>query len=549
MLRTTLESEITSRGESTAEFMATANGQLLLERAHTKIRYNLNALSSDAFIENAMVADHEGNVIASLDESRIGKALPSYLTQTDQRTWLDPELNAYHFRAPVRYGNTDLGTLVLTLSRQPIEMAQARVTRWALMLVGAISTVILIIGLLIVRRELQPLALMGHALNKIAGGDFTTRVDIKRNDEIGELGRGFNTMVRRSELFFHYVDKMVIERLIADESLARPGGRERDLAVVFGDMRGYTAMSNRRSANEVVKIVNTYFHLFIECIAHFRGMVDKTMGDAIMAIFEGGEGDEARKHRELGVRTLAYMKAASRVLNLFLQTNPQVAQRCGLEAREWGFAMATGPAIVGNIGSRRRMDYTVCGRVVNLASRLEGLTKSGEVIIDNYSRLQVSHLVELESLPPVQPKGFSAAEKVVPHRLTNLSPDTAQRMRAFLKTLFSYAFVQDKLMPDDLPEREQHNWCATHQKKLEKIALNTPVEYFFARADIQTGALLLPQEPTPGLNPAGPNPTGPAPAGPDAAAPAAAQPPAPSRSGAKAASKAKVPSKVATESG
>jgi len=138
------------------------------------------------------------------------------------------------------------------------------------------------------------------------------------------------------------------------------------------------------------------------------------------------------------------------------------------------------------------MDYTVCGRVVNLASRLEGLTKSGEVIIDNFTRYEAQHMIEVETLPAVQPKGFSASEKVIPHRIKSLSPETNRRMRAFMKRLFSYSFVQDKLMPEGLPEADRHKWCAQHQRNFEQLIDDTPVEYFFARANLETGQIMLP---------------------------------------------------------
>ena len=491
VLRTTLEKELTARGESTADFLALANGPLMLEKNYTQLKYNLASLAGDPFIANAVVADHNGMVVASLDRTQIGEMLPTYLKNDKQTRWPDSKRNAYHFRAMMRFDKVELGTFIVSLSRQPLQVALKRVTQWAMLLVGGIAAVIAIFSLLFVRRELRPITAMGKALEIIAKGDFTQRVTVNRDDEFGDLARAFNAMVRRSSLFFHYVDKMVIERLVSDESLVKPGGRERNLAVLFGDMRGYTAMSNRRSADQVVGIVNTYFHLFIECIAHFGGMVDKTMGDAIMSVFEGHDESTEENHREQGVQALAYMKITSRILNAFLAANPDAAERLGLEPREWGFAMATGPAIVGNIGSRRRMDYTVCGRVVNLASRLEGLTKSGEVIVDNFTRMDAPHLFEMEALPPVQPKGFSEAEKVIPHRITSMTPQAIDGMRSFMKRLFSYAFVQDKLMPEDLEERDRHNWCATQQRALEQIIEATPPAYFFARANTETGRVLM----------------------------------------------------------
>jgi class 3 adenylate cyclase len=494
VLRVTLEKEITARGESTAVFLAQANGPLLLEKNHSQLQYNLTSLTSDSFIVNALVADHEGTIVASLDKNQIGTKLPSYLRDASQTKWDDPKTNTYHFRAPIRYGEVNLGVFVISLSKLPLHAAIDRVTRWAALLVVGIAAVIAMFSLILVRRELRPLQVMNAAIDAIGKGDFTQRVPIKRNDEIGELADAFNVMVSRTELFFHYVDKMVIERLLADESLARPGGHQSELAVIFGDMRGYTAMSNRRSANEVVRIVNTYFHLFIECIAQFGGIVDKTMGDAIMTVFEPRPGEETNKHRERAVLALAYMKMASRIMNGFLKGRPDIAKRCGLEPREWGFAMAIGPAIVGNIGSRRRMDYTVCGRVVNLASRLEGLTKNGEVIVDNFTRLDTGHLITLEELPPVQPKGFSAAEKVIPHRITSLSEEVMPHAQKFMKRLFSYGFVKDMLMPADLPADEQHMWCDTNHRFFERLIDKTPVQYFFARADAETGQIMIDQD-------------------------------------------------------
>ena len=485
ILRSSIERELTKRGEAAAHNFALANAPRILASELDKVQYNLGALGSDPDIIAARVANHNGKIVASLDPEDVGKKLPKKFRRTHTMTFSDRKEHAYHFLAKVRYGNVDLGVFVLSLSSTPLEAAVARARTRSMWFSAAIAALISIFALLLVQREVRPLQEMGVALEAISRGDFTQRVPKYRNDEIGQLATAFNHMLKRAEIFFHYVDKMIIERLVEDESLTRPGGRERDIAVVFGDMRGYTAMSNRRTADNVVRIVNTFFHLFVECIAYFQGVVDKTMGDAIMAVFEGREGEAGNAYARRGAMATAYMKAASRILNAFLTQRPDLAEPLEIEAKEFGFSIATGKAIVGNIGSRRRMDYTVCGRVVNLASRLEGLTKRGEVILDNFTHMAVSDAVQVEPLPAVQPKGFSEAEQVVPHRLVSLSVDEDRKLRKYMQVLFSYSFVHEVLMPETLPSDVQHKWCHDVHRMFEKLIEDLPHNAFFDPIEIR----------------------------------------------------------------
>jgi class 3 adenylate cyclase len=500
VLRSSLEKEILKRGEESAEAFALQNASSLLalgnDHEKARLQYNLMSLANDPDVVDAQVADTRNVVVAALS-GKTGQVLPSYFTAPDASShYLDPGRNAYHFRAEIRYANNYLGSYLLTMSRTPLEGPLRQATQRALVFAGGVALLMTIFGTILVRREIHPLKQLSVAFAEIAKGDFTQRVPEERHDEIGDLAAGFNYMTARAELFMHYNDKMIIERLIADETLARPGGKLRDLAVLFGDMRGYTAMSNRRNADQVVKIVNTYFHLFIECIAHWGGYVDKTMGDAIMALFERPEGDAIDSHKRRGLLCLCYMKAASRVLNHFLYAKRALGEELDIEPREFGFAMATGRAIVGNIGSVRRMDYTVCGRVVNLASRLEGLTKNGEVILDNFSLKGTSDLVLYETLPPVQPKGFSEAEKVIPHRITALAEEETQRLRIFLKKIFTYSFVREMLMPSHLSAGEEQPWCKEAELLLIRFIAETPPNDWFVRVDVESGRP-LPTAPQP----------------------------------------------------
>ncbi|MEM6732005.1 MAG: adenylate/guanylate cyclase domain-containing protein [Myxococcota bacterium] len=369
--------------------------------------------------------------------------------------------------------------------------------RNALIFSGGIALALSLLAFAFAQRLVEPISMMSRKVEAISGGDYSQRMPENREDELGDLARHFNGMLHRTELFMNYVDTSIIDRLTEDESLAEPGGRSRDLTIVFGDMRGYTAMSNRRTADEVVNIVNSYFHLLIEVIHHFQGRVDKTMGDAIMAIFERDDSASYESHARRAVLACAYMKATTRLLNDFVRMREAQDDRVAIEAREFGFSAASGKAIVGNIGSWRRMDYTVCGRIVNLASRIEGLTKNGEVVLDNFTRIGAEDLIDYESLPPVQPKGFSEKEKVTPHRLTGLEPEEATRMRTFLKRIFTFSFVRDHLMQKDLQVGQQHEWCSKAVSELHEMIVNAPLDDLFERVDTETGRRMSPSEPRP----------------------------------------------------
>ena len=488
VLRSSLEKEILKRGAATAEVLAVVNAPPLAAGDTAQLEYNVLALAADPDIVDARVVDTRGVILASLNKKEVGAALSSSLLAADAPSAVfDRARYAYFFRTDIRRAGAQLGAFVLSVSRTPLDAPLALASRRALVFASGVAAAMFIFGLLLVRHEVRPLKLLSLAFARIARGEFTERLQEERKDEIGALTTGFNYMAKRIELLSYYNDKMIVERLIADESLTRPGGHLRDLGVLFGDMRGYTAMSNRRTADQVVRIVNTYFHLYIECIAHWGGYVDKTMGDAIMALFERPEGDPAESHKRRGVLALCYMKASSRVLNEFLYQRRQGGEELEIEPREFGFAMATGRAIVGNIGSERRMDYTVCGRVVNLASRLEGLTKHGEVIIDNFTLKGTRDFVRDETLPAVQPKGFSEAEMVVPHRVTAIGEEETQRLRVFLKRLFTYSFVHSFLMPSHLTAGQEQPWCKEAELVLLKLIAETPVSDFFARREIETG--------------------------------------------------------------
>lgn len=167
-------------------------------------------------------------------------------------------------------------------------------------------------------------------------------------------------------LFSRYVSPHVVEELTAHPELVELGGKRQEVTVLFSDIRGFTSYSEGRTPEEVVKRLNEYLAAMTEVIFKHGGMIDKYMGDGIMAVFGAPvwQPDHARR------AIAASMEMRERLKEL----NRRWAER-GEHLFNIGIGLSSGPVVVGNIGSAQRMDYTAIGEDVNLASRLEGLNK------------------------------------------------------------------------------------------------------------------------------------------------------------------------------
>lgn len=224
---------------------------------------------------------------------------------------------------------------------------------------------------LISRSYQVPLVAMKQATGQIQGGDFDIHVAVVSDDEIGRLGEGLNEMaieLKEKEFIKDTFGKMVDPR-VRDHLLRghiNLGGQVREVTILFSDIRGFTPMSEKIPPGQVVELLNRYFEYMSPCIAAEHGLVNKYIGDAIMAIF--GVPLAMDDHTDAALRAALKMRAACADLNADLSA-------AGLPNIRIGIGIHTGPVVAGNIGSSSRMEYTVVGDTVNVASRIEGLCK------------------------------------------------------------------------------------------------------------------------------------------------------------------------------
>ncbi|MEF0941076.1 adenylate/guanylate cyclase domain-containing protein [Rhizobium sp. BR 362] len=214
----------------------------------------------------------------------------------------------------------------------------------------------------------------------VEAGHLDQSIDVTTRDEIGELAAAFNRMVvqlrdnqRVRETFGKYIDPRVVEGLIDRPNLTAAEGQRRLMTVMFCDLRGFTSLSEGLVPQGLVRIMNRYFSLMSEPIRTNRGIIDKYVGDGIMAYWGPpfvDEADHARFACLGALEMIERIETLRREIPDLLGVRGTPMEKCDLR-----IGVATGEALVGSIGSDIMMSYTVMGDVVNLASRLEGANK------------------------------------------------------------------------------------------------------------------------------------------------------------------------------
>jgi adenylate cyclase len=181
---------------------------------------------------------------------------------------------------------------------------------------------------------------------------------------------------RMRQIFGRYVADDVVNVLLAEDRKLDLAGETKEVTVLFSDIRGFTTLSEKLSPHEVVEMLNAYFTRCCEPILEQGGTLDKYIGDAVMAVF--GSTVSYPDHARRGLKAaLGMQKEAEAFKDWFLKRFPDR----GLAEFKIGVGLYTGPALVGNIGAPKRLEFATIGDTVNAASRLEGVTKEMKVVI------------------------------------------------------------------------------------------------------------------------------------------------------------------------
>jgi len=299
-------------------------------------------------------------------------------------------------------GRLDLGLSTVAIDQELRRSLQRDAAVLAATLLLAIAG-----ALWISRRIAQPLANLSGAMGRLQQGDFEVRAHDGQNanDEVGDLARAFDAMAdglkereRLRGTLGRYVSDPVAERILSEESDLLLRGEVRKVTVMFLDVRGFTAMSERIAPGEVVALLNEYFDVVVDRVTANGGTVNKFIGDAAMCIWGAPTAHEAAERSAVAC-ALQIQEAVARL-------SADRARR-SLTSVGIGIGINAGEVLAGNLGAARRLEYTVIGDAVNLAQRLESQARAGEVLISQAVYEKVASWVTAEPREPVKLKGKS----------------------------------------------------------------------------------------------------------------------------------------------
>ncbi len=292
----------------------------------------------------------------------------------------------------------DIGVFTIIESSLIFESVNTTLYQNVLLAIAVLSLAIIFIRFF-ANSIAKPILVLTDASEQIEQGNFSLDLKAHSKDEVGLLTHRFMSMCKGLETFGRFVNLDIARKAMA--GTLELGGESKTVTIFFSDIRAFTEISEKLDPSEVILFLNEYMTRMVGCVNETNGAVDKFIGDAVMAVWGASTTTGAIESDAIAaVRTSLMMRAALQRYNILRKEANQPVLRvgCGLNS---------GDVVAGQIGSLERMEYTVIGDAVNLASRTEMLTKlfCTDILITEATYELVKDYVLVEKMPSVSVKG------------------------------------------------------------------------------------------------------------------------------------------------
>ncbi len=307
-------------------------------------------------------------------------------------------------------------TMLLTVLRYSHEGVLSQKVSNELLFIGLLTILgAIIVAFFIGRMLKEDTRLIVDAVKEIAQGNLQTSIIINRSDELGEISEGINAMTKGLQLrekikeaFGRFVNphvaSMFIEQFVEDDKSIKMGGQKQHAVVLMADLRDFTVLSETMPPDELIALLNEYFSVMVDVIQTHGGIIDKFMGDAIMAVFGLPKSEQPEKD---AANAALEMRRELHKLNQSLRSR-------ALPTLNNGIGIHSGEVIAGYLGSEKRLEFTVIGSTVNIASRIEEQTKAVDqaILISDAVKQRLGDSFNAAFIDELSLKGVSQSVKV-----------------------------------------------------------------------------------------------------------------------------------------
>jgi adenylate cyclase len=376
----------------------------------------------DAYPENAPGSHTLAEVETLLDQIE-----PAYqIINNRQREVLDMQLAGQHDKAneqlnllndlqgTVQNQRESVNSKMAAWSDSAAKATEQRERRVFWLTIAATTSTVLLglaVAALITNRLSRPVRSLASAMRDVQGGNLNVELPVSSTDEVGRLTDSFNFFVkelrskeRLKQTFGKYIDPRILEHVLAQPGAEAVGGGRREMTVLFADLVGFTGLSERLTPLLMVTLLNRHFGLQALAVQEHHGVVDKFIGDSVMA-FWGQPFVKPEEHAVLACRAAQAQLAA---LDTLRRELPDITGlRRDAPVIDLGIGICTGEVVVGNIGSDNTRSYTVIGDTANLAARLERANRvyGTHVLVAESTAQAVGSQFEMREIDTIFVKG------------------------------------------------------------------------------------------------------------------------------------------------
>ncbi len=388
-----LRSQIQEFGSTVVNQLADSSRELVLSDDLLSLMVLVSNLGKNENILGVEVYSDRGTTLASsgaipaqdiLQQYNQAVATPQgYYTREWQLSSAGGEQEVISFISPIRFQKLIVGHALVTFSKSALTYALHKTIQ---VIIGASLFMLflsVVAAFLISRRISKPIHYLMDASKALESGDLNYRIAEQRYDEIGYLIGAFNkmagTMLEKNQVeqaFSRFVSPKVARQIMDNLDHIQLGGKHVMATALFADIVGFTSMSEKQPPTEVAAMLNEYYSYIEMASRLYHGTIDKYMGDCAMIVFGVPENDPEHRFNAVACAVMIQRLIARINVQRAAMGKPMVNFRIGINS---------GEMLAGNLGSLERMQYSVVGDAVNLASRLQNAAESGQILVtDNF---------------------------------------------------------------------------------------------------------------------------------------------------------------------